>query len=160
MYVCFSIALRVNCRFGRKRPLKLYEKKKGCGKVDSYIIRRRTSEGYKWYLVTPKTVNGKVKRETRACLGVAEEARKFLKNYPELYKKFLEDLGEVEKIQKYVIKSPYGYFGGRTVSNNRPFKWLKSPRMARKFLNSECDSVMDKLNNTYCINDPLEKVPV
>jgi len=66
--------------------------------MSSYIMRRESNAGYKWYIVTPKTVDGKLKRGHDLCIGTTEEAEAYLKARRRsedgalLYRKFCESI--------------------------------------------------------------------
>ncbi len=140
--------------------------------MSSYIMRRQTDEGYKWYIMTPTTVNGKVKRGTDKCLGTTEEAEEYLKSIKntkygkELYAKFRSSVEDMKKVlkkkrkpERYLIKSQYGYFGGMTNSFDNPIKWVKDPKWARKLNEKDCVDTITGLNVIYGYSEiPLETI--
>lgn len=109
--------------------------------MSTYITRRRTNDGYNWFVVETKYVNGKLKRECVKCLGDTKEALEYFINSKdsELYEKFLKSLEKLKPEKyRYVIKSEYGYYGGRT-PNKTKVKWFSKPKYAVKYTNeSEC----------------------
>jgi hypothetical protein len=66
-------------------------------------MRRKTDNGYRWFIVTPRTVDGKLKREFDMCLGDTDEAMTYLKSHrntkegKELYRKFYASLDGIPK---------------------------------------------------------------